>query len=138
MDSAFGTDLSAWHDFYLGTMTAAAAPAGLVFVALSLRPLVLADERLGTQRGAASVFARFVVVTAVSGLLLVPGQPPEWLGAELTVAGRGRALAEQCGAHLLGSFPLKTRDHVRVQIQRHRDRRMPKRLLDDLRMDAES
>lgn len=105
LESAFRSELAAWRDYYLGTMSAAAAPAGLVFVALSLRPAVLADENLRTHRRAASVFARFVVVATLSALLLVPALRPELLGGELTVAFAASLALFIRGVRLAGAPP---------------------------------
>ena len=44
MDDGFAAAVAAWHDFYLLAGTAAATLIGLIFVALSLNPEVMADD----------------------------------------------------------------------------------------------
>jgi hypothetical protein len=77
-----------WHDFFLLTGTAAATLAGLVFVALTLRPEALdRDSRPGARALARQLFGNFVGVLLLSLLALIPGQGREALGVEFVLAG---------------------------------------------------
>ena len=77
-----------WHDFYLLTGAAAATLAGLVFVALALRPEVLSDPaQPGAQAHARQIFGHFVGALLLSIVVLVPGQSAGLLGVEIVLAG---------------------------------------------------
>lgn len=104
-----------WSNFFLGVVGAAAALAGLLFVAVSVNQArILALGRMA-DRGLESVAMLFLVLV-VASLPLIPGQPLKLLGAEIFALGLGT---------LLGLRPLQrayTRDVVPEH--RHRSRRM--------------
>jgi hypothetical protein len=80
--------LADWHDFYLLTGGAAATLAGLVFVALTLRPEALDENaRPGARALARQLFGNFVGVLLLSLIALIPGQGHAALGTEFTLAG---------------------------------------------------
>jgi hypothetical protein len=66
--------------------SASAALAGLVFLGLSLHARAVAVDGLHRMR-ARNLTAGILHVTIVCALILVPGQEPGWLGAELVVGG---------------------------------------------------
>jgi hypothetical protein len=86
MDYAY--DPKAWHDFYICVGGAAAALAGLLFVALSFQQDKLAH---GTprERRAVTGFLTLVTLLVASILLLTPGQANWLLGSELAILGAG-------------------------------------------------
>jgi hypothetical protein len=75
-----------WEELFLAEVGASAALAGLLFVAISINlDRILKGPGLPGLAGEAIVL--LVAVLVVSTLILVPGQSPTALGAELTVAG---------------------------------------------------
>jgi hypothetical protein len=86
-----------WGNFFLGELGAAAALAGLLFVAVSVNQArILALGRMA-DRGLEAL-AMLLLVIIVASLPLIPGQPPRLLGGE--VLGLGIAT-------LLGILPLQ-------------------------------
>ncbi|HEY1898606.1 MAG TPA: hypothetical protein VGG49_02320 [Steroidobacteraceae bacterium] len=86
-----------WGNFFLGELGAAAALAGLLFVAVSVNQArILALGRMA-DRGLEAL-AMLLLVIVVASLPLIPGQPPRLLGGE--VLGLGIAT-------LLGLLPLQ-------------------------------
>ena len=78
--------MSDWGNFFLGELGAAAALAGLLFVAVSVNQArILALGRMA-DRGIEAL-AMLLLVIIVASLPLVPGQPPRLLGAEVLVLG---------------------------------------------------
>jgi len=76
------------HAFYLLTGGSGATRAGLVFVALTLRPEALDEQaRAGARSLARQLFGNFVGVVLLSLIALIPGQGHEALGTEFTLAG---------------------------------------------------
>lgn len=76
----------AWHDFFLGTIGAAAALTGLLFVAISINlEQILKFPQLPGR--AAGTLGLLVSALVVSGLALAPGQGNRALGAEIAVTG---------------------------------------------------
>ena len=81
-----------WSNFFLGELGAAAALAGLLFVAVSVNQArILALGRMA-DRGLEAL-AMLLLVIIIASLPLIPGQPPRLLGAEVLVLG----IATLCG-----------------------------------------
>jgi modulator of FtsH protease len=79
-------DTLAWHDFFLGTIGAAAALTGLLFVAISINlEEILKYPRLPGR--AAGTLGILVSALVVSGFALAPGQGSRALGLEIAVIG---------------------------------------------------
>jgi hypothetical protein len=77
-------DPAPWSDFAAGMAGAAAALAGLLFVAVSINiQTILADPRI-TRRGAQALILLALPVF-ISLVLLIPGQPDVALAVELLV-----------------------------------------------------
>ena len=78
--------LAGWDDFFLGAAGAAAALAGLLFVAISINVReILADAALPARAGETIVFA--VAPLALSLLVLMPDQSTRVVGAEVLTVG---------------------------------------------------
>jgi hypothetical protein len=78
-------DISEWHDLFIAEAGAAAALAGLLFVAVSINlKQILAFPVLPAR--AAAVLATLIVALVVSTLALVPSQGRHVLGVELLLA----------------------------------------------------
>jgi modulator of FtsH protease len=78
--------LAGWDDFFLGTAGAAAALAGLLFVAISINVReILADAALPARAGETIVFA--VAPLALSLLVLMPDQSVRVVGVEVLIVG---------------------------------------------------
>ena len=75
-----------WTDFGVATAGAAAALAGLLFVAISINIERILQFPSLPHRAAQAVIL-FALPLIVSLLLIVPGQPRAGLGAELVVIG---------------------------------------------------
>jgi hypothetical protein len=77
-----------WHDFFLAQAGAAGVLTGLVFVAVSINLRVIVSEPdSGLPGRAAEALILLVGVLTASVLLLVPGQGPLIVGAEVLVVG---------------------------------------------------
>jgi modulator of FtsH protease len=77
--------MSAWNNFFLGELGAAAALAGLLFVAVSVNQArILALGRMA-DRGLEGLVMLFLVLV-VASLPLIPGQPVRLLGAEIAAS----------------------------------------------------
>jgi hypothetical protein len=74
--------LSAWSNFFLGELGAAAALAGLLFVSVSVNQARILSLGRMADRGLEALVMLFLVIV-VASLPLVPGQPERWLGAEI-------------------------------------------------------
>jgi len=73
-----------WDSFFVAMAGAAAALAGLIIVAMTVTIKdILASKSLPSR--AAATIATLVLVVVVSGLTLMPAQPPVALGVELMV-----------------------------------------------------
>lgn len=79
-------DPERWHDLYVAMAGAAAALAGLLFVAVSIN---LADilKSPALPRRALEALLIMLSVVLVSIFVLTPGQPPQLLGAEIALVG---------------------------------------------------
>ena len=77
--------MSAWNNFFLGELGAAAALAGLLFVAVSVNQArILALGRMA-DRGLEGLVMLFLVLV-VASLPLIPGQPVRLLGTEIAAS----------------------------------------------------
>ena len=77
-----------WHDFFLAQAGAAGVLTGLVFVAVSINlQEIVSDPGSGLPGRAAEALILLVAVLMGSVLVLVPGQGPGVLGAEVLVVG---------------------------------------------------
>jgi hypothetical protein len=75
-----------WHDLFAASAGAAAALAGLIFVAVSINLAeILADRRLPIR--AAETLALLLGLLLLSVFILVPGQSRVALGSEIGVLG---------------------------------------------------
>ncbi len=83
-DDVFAANLAEWGDFYVLTGTAAATLLGLVFIALSLRPGVMADHGpIGLRAFAGQTFGNLLIVLVIALICLIPHQSSETLGVTL-------------------------------------------------------
>jgi hypothetical protein len=75
-----------WHDFFIGTIGAAAALTGLLFVAISinLEQILKYPQLPGRAAGTLGILVSGLVV---SGFALAPGQGNRTLGIEIAAAG---------------------------------------------------
>ena len=76
----------AWHDFFIGTIGAAAALTGLLFVAIyiNLEQILKYPQLPGRAAGTLGILVSALVV---SGLALAPGQGNHALGIEIAATG---------------------------------------------------
>ena len=79
-------DVLAWHDFFIGTIGAAAALTGLLFVAISIN-LDQILKYAGLPGRAAGTLGMLVSALVVSGFALAPGQSDRVLGIEIAAVG---------------------------------------------------
>ena len=77
-----------WHDFFLAQAGAAGVLTGLVFVGASINlQKILSQPGSGLPGRAAEALILLVAVLTASVLVLVPGQGPVMIGAEVLVVG---------------------------------------------------
>jgi hypothetical protein len=74
--------MEGWHDFFVATVGAAAALAGLIIVAISVNIRDIITIPSMSSRAAATV-ASLVLSLVSTSLMLVPGQPVALLGLEV-------------------------------------------------------
>ncbi len=78
--------MNEWHDFYVAAAGAAAALAGLIFVALSINlNKIIADK--GLPYKAIVSLSLLLSILIVSFIALVPNQASQLLGWEITTLG---------------------------------------------------
>jgi hypothetical protein len=77
-----------WHDFFLAQAGAAGVLTGLVFVGVSINlEKIVSEAGSGLPGRAAEALILLVAVLTASILLLVPGQGPVMVGAEVLTVG---------------------------------------------------
>ena len=76
---------SEWHDFFVMTGGAAAALAGLLFVAMSLHAREIMASRFFSNRAIGTLMS-LASQLLISGAALIPGQSRALLGAEVEAA----------------------------------------------------
>jgi hypothetical protein len=133
--------MNEWHDFFLAQAAATATLTGLVFVGVSINlQTIVSDPCSGLAGRAGQALILLVAVLTVSVLLLVPGQGPGIIGAEILVVGLvcwGWVVAIQLPR--LGSHEARTARALRVSggagTDRHAatDRRGRRRAFDGVR-----
>lgn len=74
-----------WHDFYVMTGGAAAALAGLLFVAMSLHAREIMANPFYSNRAIGTLMS-LASQLLISGAVLIPGQPVWLLGVEVEAA----------------------------------------------------
>ena len=80
--------MNEWHDFFLAQAGAAGVLTGLVFVGVSINlEKIVSNPSSGLAGRAAEALILLVAVLMASVLVLVPGQGPGVLGAEVLVVG---------------------------------------------------
>ena len=84
--------MTGWSDFFLGELGAAAALAGLLFVAVSVNQARILQLGRMADRGIEGLVMLFLVLV-VASLSLVPGQPIRFFGAEVFLVGTGTLAA---------------------------------------------
>jgi hypothetical protein len=77
------TAIADWRDFFGAAASAAAALAGLIFVALSVNIARILEFEHLPARAAGAIGALMLILTA--GLAALAPQPPPWLGGEVLV-----------------------------------------------------
>jgi hypothetical protein len=80
------TMLAGWENFFVASAGAAAALAGLLFVALSINLGTILKGR-GLAARAGETFIPLAVTLIISLLALVPGHPIKMFGSELIAIG---------------------------------------------------
>jgi hypothetical protein len=78
--------MDGWNDFFFAEVGASAALGGLLFVAISLNLERIVSRRALPDRALAAL-CLLLAVLVVASLMLVPGQPPMVLGAEVLIVG---------------------------------------------------
>lgn len=87
-ETGFARAFQPWHDFYVLTGTAAATLMGLMFVALSLKPEVMADHRaVGLRTWAAQTMSNLIALLVVSLFCLMPDLDVPALEIALLITG---------------------------------------------------
>lgn len=94
-DGGYAAAIVQWHDFYELAGTAAAALIGLIFLAISLRPrLVARGGAAGLRAWAEQALSNLAGVLVISLVVVIPHQDPWSIGAALlATAGIGLAAA---------------------------------------------
>ena len=88
MDADFAAAAAEWHDFFAAVAGAAATLVGLLFVALALRPAIVADDGpAGLRAWAGQTFHSFLAVLAIALVALIPAASPRGLAITLVALG---------------------------------------------------
>jgi hypothetical protein len=88
MTTTFGTTLAEWHDFYAAVAGIAAALVGLLFVALALRPAIMANAGpAGVRVWSGQTFHSFLVVLVLALIALIPDDDASTLVVTLLILG---------------------------------------------------
>lgn len=109
--------MSAWSNFFLGELGAAAALAGLLFVSVSVNQARILSLGRMADRGLEAL-AMLLLVVVVASLPLVPGQSLRLLGAEILVVGIATltALVPLHLAYLRQIDPVHRRRSIRMVV----------------------
>jgi hypothetical protein len=101
-------DIKAWSDYGVAIVGGAAAPAGLLFVAVSVNSAWFSSSEAHRGR-AGQALVLFVVPLATGILLLIPGQTTTALGIEIAAFGLlvGRVLLMLGSAELTAPAGLR-------------------------------
>ena len=100
--------MNEWHDFYVAVVGAAAALAGLIFVAISINLTKILENKALPYRAIVSL-AMLIAVLVISIIMLVPGQSIRIIGIEINVvAGMVWLLAIRVD---VASFKLSEKEH---------------------------
>jgi modulator of FtsH protease len=83
--------LEGWSNFFLGELSAAAALAGLLFVAVSVNQARILELGRIADRGIEALAMLFLVLV-VASIPLMPGQPARHIGAEILLIAGGTLL----------------------------------------------
>jgi len=78
-------EAAGWHDFYVMTGGAAAALAGLLFVAMSLHSKAIIADTFYSHRAFTTLMA-LTTLLLLAAAVLIPGQPVKVVGAEVEAA----------------------------------------------------
>ena len=88
--------LADWHDYYVLIGNVGAVLAGLVFVAMTLRPALAAPERSVARVTARQIFGNFIGMVFISLVMLAPWRDALPFGLTVAAAsGFGLALSVQ-------------------------------------------
>src|SRR5690349_5877924 len=88
MTTTFGATLAEWHDFSAAVAGIAAALVGLLFVALALRPQIMANVGpAGLHVWSGQTFHSFLVVLVLALIALIPDDDATTLVITLLVIG---------------------------------------------------
>lgn len=88
METNFGAELLAWHDFFATVAGVSGTLVGLLFVALGLNPAIMADEGpAGLRVLAGQTFHSFVVLLIIGIVGLVPDNSGQELMVTLIIIG---------------------------------------------------
>jgi len=98
-----------WNDFFVMVGGGAAALAGLIFVAMSINPQIIIDNKTHKNR-AINMLSGFTAIFMASGLALIGNQYPGALGVEwlvlwliaTTIFIRGYVVAIRSGMSSIG------------------------------------